>query len=90
MMKIGTLQALDADVVFVSQDFDFLPFNSHDTKQDTIHRSEYGFILTLINEFGADTAGFIRLQGDRLQLWRQLSRRLARIETTLTRVDTLQ
>lgn len=83
-------QALDADVVFVSQDLDFLPFNSLDTKQDTLQHPEYGFILTLINEIGADTAGFIRLQGDRLQLWGQLSRRLARIETTLTRGDTLQ
>lgn len=89
-MKIGTLQALDADVVFVSQDLDFSPSNSLDTKQDTLHRPEYGFILTLINEIGADTAGFIRLQGDGLQLWGQLSRILARIETTLTRGDTLQ
>lgn len=90
MVKIGTLEALGVVVVFASEDFDFLPFNGLDTKQDTLHHTGYNFILTLINEIGADTTGFIRLQGDRLQRWGQLSRRLARMETKLARGDTLQ
>lgn len=32
MMKIGVLRALDALVIVVSEDFNFLPFNDLDTK----------------------------------------------------------